>query len=481
MFNSKAQLFGRPSRLPNKHWQLILACGAVITIASFWPSSKTTSSSAGSRQLIELPQNSFTKQNDGLVFDLSSSSREAIDLVKQKPRPEPSSAQFKQPAVNTSKPQADSAVQSPESTTASNSEPLVGGVRSYQYTIKDGDTLGKIFTRFEITQTTMYQVLEADISVLALDTLSPGHELTFTIDHDKQELQALQLAFNPAQQIVFKRVDPTTFEYETVSIEGQWQKQAISGTIEGSFYVSARKAGLSPSEVEQVATMFKDKIRFSRDFRAGDVFQVVRNRQYIDDELTGQSEISAVRMFNRGNEYSAYLFSNGNYYDKDGESLARAFMRVPLKRAQRVSSGFNPRRKHPVTGRISPHNGTDFPVAIGTPVLAAGDGVVTRIENHPYAGKYLVIQHGGKYRSRYLHLNKFKVRKGQRVTRGQVIAESGNTGRSTGPHLHYEFHINGRAVNAMTAKIPLASAIDKQELTAFNKLVKDMNQLIKTG
>ncbi|GAD03181.1 peptidoglycan DD-metalloendopeptidase family protein [Agarivorans albus] len=479
MFNSKTRLFGRPSRLPNKHWQLIIACGVLVGIASIWPSSKQVSTN--SRQLIELPQNDFKSESDGITFSLASRSNEAIDIVKQNTQDEPSAEQFRQAAEspvvakqNTNEPTLAAAKAEPE-------QAEVGGERSYQYTIEKGDTLGKIFTRFNIDQTTMYQVLEADISVLALDTLSPGHDLTFTIDHDQQQLLALQLAFNPAQKIIFKRVDASSFEYETINIEGQWQKQAIAGTIEGSFYVSARKAGLSPSEVEQVAQMFKDKLRFSRDFRAGDVFQVVRNRQYIDDELTGQSEISAVRIFNRGNEYSAYLFSNGNYYDKDGESLARAFMRVPLKGAHRVTSGFNPRRKHPITRRISPHNGADFGVAIGTPVLAAGDGVVTRVENHPYAGKYIVIQHGGKYRSRYLHLNKFKVRKGQRVTRGQVIADSGNTGRSTGPHLHYEFHINGRAVNPMTAKIPLASAIDKQERAEFDQLVSNMNDLIAAG
>ncbi len=472
MYNSKTRLFRRPSRLPNRHWQLILACGAVITIASIWPSSQQIDNNG--RQLIELPENGFPQASEGLNFDIASHSDQAIDIVTKNIHPEPQAANFRQT-------QQELNVTSPALTESSQSEVISTGISEQHYTIKSGDTLGKIFNHFNIDQTTMYQVLEADISVLALDTLSPGHELTFTIDHEKNQLQALQLAFNPAQKIIFNRVDATTFEYQTINIAGQWQKQAITGSVQGSFYVSAKKAGLNANEIEQVAQMFRDKLRFSRDFRAGDIFQIVRNRQYIDGELTGQSEISAVRIFNRGQEYSAYLFSNSNYYDKHGESLARAFMRVPLKGAHRVSSPFNPRRKHPITGRISPHNGADFGVAIGTPVLAAGDGVVTRIENHPYAGKYIVIQHGGKYRTRYLHLNRFKVRKGQRVTRGQVIAESGNTGRSTGPHLHYEFHINGRAVNPITAKIPLASAIEEQSRGTFNQLVKSMNQLLESA
>lgn len=211
----------------------------------------------------------------------------------------------------------------------------------------------------------------------------------------------------------------------------------------------------------------KEKINFARDLRAGDSFFVLRSEQFIEGERSGNSELQAVVVETRRQRLTAFRHTDGNFYDERGQGLAKAFLRIPLKQRYRISDHFNPRRKHPVTGRIAPHNGTDFATPIGTPVLAAGDGVVSLVANHRYAGKYVVIDHGGNYRSRYLHLSKSKVRKGQRVTRGEVIALSGATGRVSGAHLHYEFHIKGRAVDAMKAKIPMAKSLSASELKAF--------------
>ena len=132
-----------------------------------------------------------------------------------------------------------------------------------------------------------------------------------------------------------------------------------------------------------------------------------------------------------------------------------------------MSSPFDPQRRHPVTGRIAPHNGTDFAAPTGTPVLATGDGVVVMTRNHPYAGKYVVINHGSTYTTRYLHLSKILVHKGQKITRGQRIALSGATGRVTGPHIHYELIVRGHPVNPMTAKIPMANSVPKKDMANF--------------
>ena len=134
----------------------------------------------------------------------------------------------------------------------------------------------------------------------------------------------------------------------------------------------------------------------------------------------------------------------------------------------RISSRFNPKRLHPITKRVSPHNGTDFAVPVGTNVYATGDGVVLRAGYHPAAGNYIVIKHGRKYTTRFLHLSKILVHKGQRVAIDQLIAKSGNTGRSTGAHLHYEFHVYNKPVNAMTVDLPLSQEVPKKELKAFN-------------
>ena len=226
-------------------------------------------------------------------------------------------------------------------------------------------------------------------------------------------------------------------------------------------------------------TLLKDKINFARDLRAGDRFEVVQSRQFVGETLTGNREIQAVKIYNRGAEFSAYLHSDGQYYDQNGDSLQRAFQRKPINGRYRLSSHFNPKRKHPVTGRVSPHNGTDWATPTGTPIVTTGDGVVAMTRNHPYAGKYVVIDHGSRYKTRYLHLSKILVRKGQKVTRGQRIGLAGATGRVTGPHIHYELIDRGRPVNAMKANIPMANSVSKKELAAFKAKRDALNGMLK--
>ena len=145
-----------------------------------------------------------------------------------------------------------------------------------------------------------------------------------------------------------------------------------------------------------------------------------------------------------------------------------------------MSSAFNPKRRHPVTGRIAPHNGTDWAVPAGTPIQSTGDGTVIMTRKHPYAGNYVVIEHSSKYKTRYLHLSKITVKKGQKVSRGQKIGLSGKTGRVTGPHLHYELIAHGRPVNAMTARIPIVNTLSDDEKTRFLKRRDEFEQFINT-
>ncbi len=344
-------------------------------------------------------------------------------------------------------------------------------VPDFDKRIVSGDTLSDLFVQAGIDQQTMYRVLEADLNVLALDTLKPGNEIKF-YQNDKGELEKLELYFSAARQVVFSRFDDGSYHVEEINIEGIWQNRPVLGEIQGSFYLSAKRAGLNSGEIQRIESLLKEKLNFARDLRAGDRFSVLMSDQYIDGSVTGASDILGVSIQRGRSEINAYQNSDGNFYDDKGRSLARAFQRIPLERNYRISSNFNPHRHHPVTGRISPHNGTDFATPIGTKVIAPGDGIVSLVTDHRFAGKYVVIEHGNKYRTRYLHLSKALVHKGQRVSRGQVIALSGNTGRITGPHLHYEFHVNGRPVNPMKANIPMASKLSRKEMNAFEQLVQ---------
>ncbi|MBY5920679.1 peptidoglycan DD-metalloendopeptidase family protein [Ferrimonas balearica] len=378
--------------------------------------------------------------------------------------------------------QAEVVIHPPEVEEPAVVEPL--GPEVHHYTIAKGDTLSGLFSRFGIGQAEMYRVLEADYSVLALDTLMPGNDLILEQDRDTHALNRLELVFNVAHRVVYERQSDDSFAVEETRLDGDWIASAVDTEINGSFYLSAERAGLTPAEITRITTLFKDKLDFRRQLRAGDTVRVLREAQYVEGEATGQDRLLAVIFAGRNWEQSAYLHDDGSYYDNEGNSLSRAFMRVPVKGKYRLSSHFNGNRRHPVTGRVAPHNGTDFAAPTGTPILAAGDGRITRVENHPIAGKYVVIEHGGQYRTRYLHMSRIDVKRGQTVTRGQQIGAIGATGRVTGPHLHYEFHIRGRPVNAMTANIPMATSVEKAEKQAFLAKVyqyqAQMAQLAKT-
>ncbi|MDD1795966.1 peptidoglycan DD-metalloendopeptidase family protein [Enterovibrio makurazakiensis] len=349
---------------------------------------------------------------------------------------------------------------------------------AYEYTIQSGDSLSEIFMKLGIPYSDLLQLMEADLNHLRIDTLQPGDILRFWIDGAVKHLEKLELEFNIAEKVQYQRLGDEGYELVEVNIPGKWNQTVTTGDIEGSFSVSARRAGLSYNDVAAITTLLKDKINFSRDLRAGDKFEVVRAEQFVEGQPSGNREIQAIRIERRGAPITAYLHSDGNYYDKSGDSLQSAFQRYPTVSKKRISSGFNPKRKHPVTGRVSPHNGTDFAVPTGTPVVSTGDGVVVMVRNHPYAGKYIVVDHGNQFRTRYLHNSKILVRKGQRVTRGQRIALSGRSGRVTGPHIHYELLIRGRAVNPMTAKIPMATSVSRQEMTDFKKSVAVFDKMM---
>lgn len=344
----------------------------------------------------------------------------------------------------------------------------------FTWTITAGDTLSAIFENYGISQSVMYQILSADESLLALDVLSPGNLLTFTMDHETRKLVSMELFIHPGKRVIYNRVDNASFDYDEIIKPGEWKQELLDGEIISSFYLSARSAALTDQETGNIIDLFRDQIQFARHIRSGDRFQVIRSRQFVDGEFTGQSRIEGVRIFLGKRIYSAFLFDDGNYYDHKGKSLARALRRYPMAGHFSVISHFNAARRHPITHRITQHKGVDFTMPTGTPILSTGDGVVTRVHNHPFAGKYLEIQHGSQYATRYMHLSRILVRRGQTVQRGARIALSGNTGRSTGPHLHFELHVRGRAVNPLTAKIPMASAVPDGKLAEFNQRVGDL-------
>ncbi|WP_304103332.1 peptidoglycan DD-metalloendopeptidase family protein [Marinobacter antarcticus] len=339
------------------------------------------------------------------------------------------------------------------------------------YQIKDGDTLSQIFSDRDISATLLYRLLEADVEFLSLETLHPGTQLTFRYD-EEHRLQQLALQIDPARQVTFDRLDDGAFVHHDIESDTHWVSTLVPGEVQGSFYVSGLKAGLSKRQVVEISHLLKNRLNFRRSLRAGDRFSVLVGREMTGEMPTGNSQVDAVALHRGATTYQAFLAEDGSYYDENGDSIAPAFLRWPTSRHFRVSSSFDRNRLHPITGRKSPHNGVDLATPMGTVVMSTGDGTVTRVGNHPYAGRYVDIKHSGSFETRYLHLSKVLVKRGQRVKRGQKIALSGNTGRTTGPHLHFEFHAKGNPVNPLTADIPTSTRIAKDQLNDFKAQVK---------
>lgn len=339
------------------------------------------------------------------------------------------------------------------------------------YQINDGDTLSQIFSDRDISASLLHRLLEADVEYLSLETLHPGTQLTFRYD-DEHRLQQLALQIDPARQVTFDRQDDGAFVHHDIEADTHWLSTRMLGEVQGSFYVSGLKSGLSKRQVVEISHLLKNRLNFRRSLRAGDRFSVLVGHEVTDETPTGHSRIDAVALHRGATIYQAFLAEDGSYYDEKGNSIAPAFLRWPTARRFRVSSPFDRNRLHPITRRKSPHNGVDLAAPMGTEIMSTGDGTVTRVGNHPYAGRYVDIKHSSSFETRYLHLSKVLVKRGQRVKRGQKIALSGNTGRTTGPHLHFEFHAKGNPVNPLTADIPTSTRVAKDQLDDFKAQVK---------
>ena len=378
--------------------------------------------------------------------------------------------------------QAGPSVASPQNTTVSKSPSLYPDFsdnKEVSLMIKAGDTLSEIFSNENISAATLQDILEADAEHIRLANLLPGQEIRLLIN-PQGELLALKVIIDRANTLSFVLKDGEYIS-KLDTKKGEWRNNYYQGTVTGSFYVSAKRSGLTSSQIQQISNALQDKFDFSRQLRAGDSFNVLVAKQYIEGSYSFESEVLAVIIKTRSKNYTAFLNEDGRYYDKDGMGLTKAYRRYPVNGRPRISSPFNPRRLHPITKRIRPHNGTDFAVPVGTNVYSIGDGVVLRAGYHPAAGNYIVIKHGRKYTTRYLHLSKRLVKQGQHVAMGQIIAKSGNTGSSTGAHLHYEFHINGKPVDAMKVSLPLSQEVAANKMKAFKArrdlALKEMGQL----
>ncbi len=342
----------------------------------------------------------------------------------------------------------------------------------HEYVVSSGDTLSSILNQYGVDMSEIAALASADSD---LRNLKIGQQLSWTLNDDG-ELQRMTWEKSRRETYTYDR-SGNGFKSSLETIKGEWKDSVIKGQLDGSFITSARAAGLTRGEISSVVKALQWQLDFKK-LRKGDEFSVLMSREMLDGK-SEQSHLQGVGIRSGGKDYYAIRADDGKFYDRNGSGLARGFLRFPTIKQYRVSSNFNPRRLNPVTGRIAPHRGVDFAVPVGTPVLAVGDGEVIVAKHDGAAGNYVAIRHGRQYMTRYMHLRKILVKPGQKVKRGDRIALSGNTGRSTGPHLHFEIWINQLAVNPLTAKLPRSEGLTGKDRSAYLAVVKQVIPQLK--
>ncbi len=351
--------------------------------------------------------------------------------------------------------------------------------RWLEETVASGDSLALIFERLGLTPQELHQLTHTSEDAEQLTSIKPGESLRIRLDH-QDRLQELVYKPNLIETLHFTTSEEG-FESRTETKELKQRRGYRSGIIEDSFYLSAKKAGLSDGLIMDLATIFGWDIDFALEIRKGDSFSVVYEEDFVDEFVEGNrygnGRIIAAEFSNKGRVYRAIRYDKDDgdygYYSPDGRSMRKAFLRAPVD-FRRISSRFSKERYHPVLGKKRPHRGVDYAAATGTPIKAAGDGrVIFRGKKSGY-GNTVIIKHGSKYSTLYGHMSRFQksVKQGSKVRQGETIGYVGQTGLATGPHLHYEFRINGVHKNPLTVELPASEPIEKKYRADFMRISK---------
>jgi len=411
--------------LPKKHKLLILGLVSAIVGLAFLPSEKATASKDNSANALEI----------GKRYELQ---------VK---------------------------VDGNEKLTELNSEQAAEKLPEYDFVdhkVKNGDNLAIIFKRAGFSAKTLHKLINTNAETRKLTKIHPGEVLSFATSEDGS-LAQLRYVISKTDTLFVTLNDEGNYDTAIDSKEIETLTKTAGGEISNNFWTSAIAAGLSERQIMNFADIFGWDVDFANDIRKNDQFGLIYESHYVDGEFIGTGKIIAAEFINQGQRFAAIRHTDGNFYTPEGRSMKKAFLRAPVN-FKYISSSFNPKRLHPVTGQVRAHRGIDYAARTGTPVVASGNGKVIKAGYSKYNGNYVFISHGTQYVTKYLHLNKKLVKTGQKVKQGDKIGTVGSTGRVTGAHLHYEFLVNGVHRNPKTVKLPKSEPLPRSELAKFKPI-----------
>ncbi|HEY0178018.1 MAG TPA: peptidoglycan DD-metalloendopeptidase family protein [Dokdonella sp.] len=335
--------------------------------------------------------------------------------------------------------------------------------------VRAGQSLSDIFREQGLGPNDLQRALDSQDDASALRHIRPGQEFAFAVGADGT-LEAMRFERNDATRVVLHfGADSVTETAEDRAVERR--TEVAHGVVTRSLFYAGEQAGLSDVMVMKLANAFGYDIDFAQDLREGDTFSVVYDDVYRDGEHLRDGDIIAATFVNQGKRYTAIRYTNANgetmYYDENGRPLRKSFLRTPVE-FTRISSMFSLGRMHPILGYMRAHKGVDYAAPTGTPIRAAGDGRITFRGWKSGYGNFITIQHNKQISTAYGHMSRFaNVQLGQHVSQGQTIGYVGMTGLATGPHLHYEFRIDGEHRDPLTVTLPKAEPLPAAELAKF--------------
>jgi murein DD-endopeptidase MepM/ murein hydrolase activator NlpD len=325
-----------------------------------------------------------------------------------------------------------------------------------EHRIRPGESFFHAMRAMGFSPDTVQSVMDAGQQAKSLLDLKPGQVLR--ANSADGELLALDFEIDPVNRLEVRR-DADGYSAQLHTRPTETVQSQATGVISSSLYMAAQQAGLSDRLILELAEMFGWDIDFTQDLQSGDRFSVIYNEVTVDGEKLRDGDILAAEFVNRGKVFRAVRYTDPDgrvaVYKPDGTSSRKAFNRNPLP-VTRITSRFNPNRLHPIFKTVRPHRGVDYGAPVGTPVQATGDGRVVFAGQQGGYGNVVILDHGRGNRTLYAHLSRFaaQLRVGQAVSQGQVIAYVGATGWATGPHLHYEFQVNGQTKDPLTVALP---------------------------
>jgi murein DD-endopeptidase MepM/ murein hydrolase activator NlpD len=344
--------------------------------------------------------------------------------------------------------------------------------------VQRGDTVAELLRRLSVDDSAASNFLLNDMAAASLRQLSVGREVQSEIAADGS-LLALRYLNNKSEQVV---IEKNGSRFKTSTLPAQLEKRVFlrTGEIKSTLYAATDAAGLSDPVANQMADIFGGDIDFNRDLRKGDKFTVVYEVNYSNGEAVRSGRILAAEFINQSHAYRAVYFqtsnTTGDYYTPDGRSMHKAFLRSPIE-FSRVSSGFSTSRFHPILNKWRSHKGVDYAAPMGTKVKATSDGIVALVGRQGGYGNVIIVNHAGRYSTVYGHLSRFAaaLHRGQHVGQGEVIGYVGMTGLATGPHLHYEFRVDGTQRDPLRVALPDGAPISAAQKTAFLEGTHDLN------